>query len=205
MENSTFVADSELTGYVNVNCQEVYDMLVEASPPDYFSTDYTITTVAGTIAYALPSDFRSLQQVYAQEATDYLRPLTLITDVDRIRFRSPQGAYTVIVRYTPAFTDLSGDSNTFDGISGWEELVVAMCARDMLLKEESDVSGVMQKIVMLQERIRSQAHNRHQGMPRYITDVDAITQWPYPYRQSINAYQLRAGYLDLYTLHPVFP
>lgn len=209
MESSQFVTDTEINDLINVHLTELYDILVEASPPDYFSSDYSFNTVAGTVATALPSDFRSLIAVYTIPQTDFYRPLRQITDVERARYRAPQSAVAMVMRYVPVPPQLTTDADpvtgSFDGVSGWEELIVSMAARDCLMKEESDVSTLDGKIARLTARIESQAAKRNLGSPTYITDVDELDASPYPFRAGVNAYQLRAGFLDLFSAHLVYP
>lgn len=206
VENSTFVTDAEVNGLVNMAWRRVYNEIVRAVPY-YYSTDYTITTSAGTQSYALPSDFRSLQAVYSVEdaGSYYYRPLRALTDVDRVAMRAPRDTYTVLMRYTPAPATLSSDSDAIDGVSGYDEAVVALAARAVLTKEEADVSAVNLEYQEALRDVISNIGQRDQGLPQYVTEVEAITYWPYPYRQAVNAYQLRAGYIDLYSLHPIFP
>jgi hypothetical protein len=204
VENSQFVTDAEVTSLVNAGIARLYNDICRAVPR-YYSTDYTITTVAGTISYALPAAFRSAQGVYAQEATDYYRPLASISDVDRAAMRAPSGAYTIILRYTPAPPVLALDADTFDGISGYEEFVVAFVARAILTKEEADISAVQLELDEARRDVLDNVGARDQGAPVYVTEVENITSWPYPYQMAVNAYQLRAGYIDLYSLKPIFP
>lgn len=205
MESSTFITDAELTDLFTEHTQDLYDKLVEASPPDYYSTEYTFSTVAGTLTYALPSDFRSLVMVYAPEQVNGMRPLAQLTDLQRVNYRAPQGAYSVMMRYTPVFPGYVDDSSTFDGISGWDNLIVSKVIRDLLMKEESDIAVIQNKINDIEQRLLSQASNRHQGMPRFISDYADIYSWPYPYTNVLSAYQLRGNGLDLYVISPVWP
>lgn len=39
-------------------------------------------------------------------------------------FPPPDSAYTYVAYYLPVLADLSGDSDTFDGVSGWEDWIV---------------------------------------------------------------------------------
>lgn len=66
------------------------------------------------------------------------------------------------------------DTTTFDGISGWEEYVVIDAAIKALIKEESDIQGlVLQKEAMLQ-RINEVAESRDAGIPSRVTDTQSI-------------------------------
>jgi hypothetical protein len=203
MENSTFVTDVELTRLVNSHRYRLYNALSMAVPY-YFSQDFAITTVPGQIPYALPADFRSAQVVYAVEQADQYRPLRNLTDFQRNVYRAPAGAYSVVLRYTPTPPPLVGDLDTLDGYSGFDEFIVAAVARDMILKEEGDVGTLIDEMAQLKAEIMATLP-RDQGQPEYVTEVEYAIDWPYPYRQAVNAYQLRAGFLDLYAISPVWP
>lgn len=208
MENSTFWADADVNTQINIYVAGLYDMLVEAGPPDYFSADATIVLVSGTVAYALPSDFRSLQEVFSIEGADFYRPLEQINDKRRLFYRAPQSAGSVLLRYTPApplLTADTGAGGVFDGVSGWDEWIVCSTARAMLIAEESDVTELNSELGMLGARISAQAKNRNQGGPNYMGSVDDIDNYPYPYANTVNAYTLRAGFLDIFSLQPVYP
>lgn len=204
MENSTFVQTSEWADIINANLCEVYDLLVTAAPPDYYTSTYQLTTAAGTIAYAVPADLLDLSCVFAVESTDQRRPIRAISDFDRGLYRAPQGAYTIELEYTPNAPTLVADTDTFDGVSGWEELIVAMSARDALLKEESDVTFLEGKIANLKTRIVSNAERG--GGPKHINDIEIADIWPYPTSSKIHAYRLRAGNIELYQANiPLYP
>lgn len=45
-------------------------------------------------------------------------------------FPPSSGAYSYVLWYLPVLADLSGDSDTFDGVAGWEDYIVwAVCTR----------------------------------------------------------------------------
>jgi len=197
MINSTFVSDTEWKNWINSNLCEVYDLLVQAGPPDYYSTTYAFSTVAGTLAYALPNDFRSATCMYAVENVEMRRPIREINDYERAKFRPPQAAYAVELEYVPAPPVLASDSDTFDGVSGWEELIVAMSARDALMKEESDVQMMQARIDRLTARIRTASSQRGAG-PRYMTDVTNGNAYLYPNTVQLRACRFRADNVELY-------
>lgn len=197
MENSTFVSDPEWQDIINAELCEVYDMLVQAGPPDYYSVTQGYTTVAGTLAYALPADFRSATVCYAKENVDQRRPLLEINDYRRAWYRPPQAAYNLELEYVPAPPTLVSDSDTFDGVSGWEELIVAMSARDALMKEESDLTQIEGKIANLKGRIKTASSQRGAG-PQYITDVDSANVWLYPSVVKVRAMRIRGDNIEFY-------
>lgn len=208
-QNAENPSDTEINDLINVYLTELWDLVVDAAPPEYYSSETTVNTVAGTIAYALPADFRSLLSVDAVESADAFRPLHQINDIDRSIFRSPAGVYAVRVRYVPAPPTLSSDSadatGQIDGISGWDQIVTAWCARAVLQAEERDTSALDAEISHLEGRIKREARHRHRGAPASVLDVEGIDAWPYPFGSSVDAYQLRAGFIDIFTVSPVFP
>jgi hypothetical protein len=82
----------------------------------------------------------------------------------------PQSGLTMRLWYIPQATTLSSDSDTFDGISGWEEYVIVDAAIKAAQKEESDVSVLMAQKQALTARIQSMAENRDAGSPATVTD-----------------------------------
>jgi len=190
MVGSTFVGDTELDSMINTNIRKLYDKLVTAYGEEYFSRSTDFSTVSGTDSYSLAakgiSNFLKLRGVDLVLASDYIRPIERFgfknrnrwlgsSYWDRNNWRSilyrlmggnlifrpiPLGVYTVRVWDIPAFTSLSAVTDTFDGINGWEDLVILRTAKTMLDKEESDVSTLMDEIQMEEQRLDSVIANR---------------------------------------------
>lgn len=181
---------------INTHLCEEYDLFRRSAPPDYYSSSTNVTTASGVIAYALPSDFLDLQEVLVQEgASDRLRSIRPFRRGTRSRLVAPDGVYTVSLEYTPTPTSLSADGSTFDGVNGWDELIVALVARDMLIKARESGEQLDEKIGELRARISTMG-NRDRSAPRYLRDVDEECM------SSINglaAYRLRAGNIELYS------
>lgn len=198
MVSSSFVGTTEWDDLCNRHLTEVWDLLVASGPSDYYATDYAITTQSGVVPYALPSDFRSLVNAYVTDGGRYL-PLLPMRDMQRASYEAPAGAYSVTLEYIPAPPVLTADGDVFDGVSGWEELISAMMARDALIKEESDPSAVMAVIDRLTARIRSASAGRSRG-PKLCTNVlDASSDYPsWSNGSPIHAYRLRGGNIELF-------
>ncbi len=199
MINNIFVTDAEWQDWINSNLCEVYDLLVQAGPPDYYSTSVQFNTSAGVLSYALPNDFRSATCLYGVIEADRRVPVREINDYERARFIPPQAVYTMELEYVPVPPLLTSDVDTFDGVSGWEELIVSMSARDALLKEESDVSAMMDRIERLKGRIRTASSQRGAG-PRYITDVSMTNAYGFSAGNAmqIRGCRIRADNIELY-------
>jgi len=197
------VTTTEVIGLTNTHYRRLYQKLARKAPWR-FVTDTTITTVASTINYALPSDYLFSIAVYANEESDLRRPLKNLNDTDRVCYRSPQGVYAVTHRYVPTPSALTTTSNTIDGVCGLDEWVVVNVARDIRIKTQLAFDDLTFELQELNQDILDVA-GRDLGMPEMATDVETVDRWPYPYRQAIDAYQIIGTNLALYSSSPVFP
>ena len=72
--------------------------------------------------------------------------------------------------YAPAYTTLSIDSDTVDGVNGWEEFIVLDSAIKCLIKEGSDHDDLLRERQMMLNRVDEMGGNKKLG-PFRITDV----------------------------------
>lgn len=201
-ENDDNVSDTELTALVNRHLTEVYDLLIESGPPDYYASSTTVSVTAGTTHYALAADFRALLGVYVHESNSERRPLMPMAEQTRGRYKAPTSSATVTLEFIPAAPTLTSGSATFDGVSGWEELIVARAARDIMIKREADPSAVMATAAAVEARIASRAKNRDRGAPKRIVDLDEVASsgwsWGWTNATRLACYRLRAGNIEFY-------
>lgn len=200
-ENDDNVSDAELTALVNRHLAEVYDLLVDASPPDYFASTTQVDVEAGTTTYPIQADFRALVAVYVHESSDERRLLLPMTEMTRGRYKAPTQDGTLTVEYIPAAPVLTSGAQSFDGVSGWEELIVARAAVDVMTKREADPSAALAKAQMLEARIKLRARNRDRGSPRRIVDLDDATYTPlygWSGGSRLACFRLRGGNIEVY-------
>ena len=157
--NSDFRTDAQVDKLINQTWKEVYEHVIQQQAERYLASS-TITTVTGTSIYAIPADVYKVKSVDASLTS---RTLTLrqFQWEDRNRYQEssgwdidapvawrlygnnivftprPNGAYTVTLWYHPTPPAMTGDSDTIDGVSGWEEAIVVGTAWKLAL-EESD-------------------------------------------------------------------
>lgn len=193
MVGSTFCSDTEIDGYINRAYGELYDLLVEKFGEEFNLSTSTSATVADQNDYALPATFYKLRGIDLSEGTDYvsLRRFALAERNTRkngsnrdIRYAlaganvrlipAPPAGRTIRFWFVPAYTTLTVDADTFDGINGWEEYVIVDAAIRCLQKEESDVSVLFAQKQALKQRIEAAASSRDSGSPRRVLDVDAV-------------------------------
>lgn len=201
-ENDRNVTDTELTALANRHIPEVYDDLVAAGPADYYAASTPVTTVAGQIPYSLPSNFLSLMDVFVHESSSERRSLPSMPNGTRGRFQGPTSAGTELtLEYIPSAPVLALDADTFDGVSGFEELIANLMARDVIIKRNHDPTSVLGTIGALRARIVSRSRTRNRGEPKRITDTDDIFVDPvngWTNSSNLVCYRLRAGNLELY-------
>lgn len=206
MENSTFISDSELSSFINSSYAELHDLVV-SSFEDYHTKEVSLTVASGASEITLPSDFYKFRgldrefntgEYYAVKQFNFrernVRNRSLITStygtVD-VQYRlvgstiqlTPEthASGTYRLWYIPTFTRLTSDTDTLDGVNGWEELVVIGAAIKMLDKEESDVSVLMKEKGDIEDRIIAMAKDRDMDQAEVITDssIDLDSSFPF--------------------------
>lgn len=193
MVYSKFVSDSELNSYINESAKDLYDLLV-GSNEDYYTILSNITVTGGT--YSLPSDFYKLRGLdwsgdggqnwcrvkrfnflerdkYNGPRSDFLRAPVMYQIVgNSLRFMPEEqapGSYRLW--YIPTLTSMSANSDTLEGVNGWEEYVVIDAAIKCLAKEESDTRALMQAKNEIFERVSQLSAERDYDGPDQIADV----------------------------------
>jgi hypothetical protein len=198
MVGSEFVTDDELDGWINASAHELYDILVQKfSPGSYYVAPTHEFTADGTSdSFALPGDMYKLLGVDMQLAADSWTTVKPFAFAERNRYAYPNVQSATIpanVRYrimggnllftprptagqvfrlwyVPKMTLLQVDTDVLDGVSGWEEYVVADVCIKALTKEESDPSVFLAQKAALLQRIESAAENRDAGSPATVAD-----------------------------------
>jgi hypothetical protein len=195
MVNSSFVTDSELNGYISASYTELYDLLVQSGLIYFTPTTQTITGT-GAETYALPGGYYGTIRVDRQSGSDYF-PLTEYMITERHSFEnssgdatvySPQGSNISLLPapsggtyrhiYIPAPADLTSDSDTVDGVSGWEEFIIVDTAKKMLQKEESSTATIERDLERIRARIEEMVQNRAWSTPRRVVDVRGAASGP---------------------------
>jgi hypothetical protein len=190
--------EAEVNGLINESIADLWDQLLRVRGVDSFETITTITTVAGTSVYGIPAGFYELLAVSVNAGNGLgsypverfmmkERPGLANPAIPRYGYPYfykllgqniellpiPQGAYSVEVRYVPTATELAADSDTFDGVNGWEEWVVVDVARKMATKERDweQLGALQADLRRLEDRIRALGGARDRASNRRVVDV----------------------------------
>jgi hypothetical protein len=202
MVNSSFVSTTEWNDYFNEALGEYWTIMSECAPSDFAVTETTVATTAGTLAYALPADFRALLEVYADEGNNQRRPILPVDGFSRAFYRAPDGAQSIILRYQQNAPVLADDVTTVDFGELGDGLVVRHMAQAALAKEESDISFIASEIARLEQKLRS-TRQRDRANAQRIRDVDCVDVWLYPNSVRVRGYCVLGTNIELY--QPIVP
>lgn len=93
---------------------------------------------------------------------------------------NPISSQVIRLWYVPACPVLASDSDTFDGVNGWDEYAVVDAAIKCLQKEESDTSLMMARKAQLEQRITEMATGRDSGTAPVTVDKFTSNSFPFP-------------------------
>lgn len=188
--NSRRVTDTFLNDVINASITELWDILVEKWA-DYYASEATLATSVGVDFIALPNTFyklRKLEMLWsgAGATAEYvrLRPHdlesshVLRSNARTFRYRIqgaqlrfapiPQTVEELRLTFLPWATVLTADGDTFDGINGYEELVVQMAKLKVLDELKLDTLATEKLVDRLMMRIRTAADGRDGQDPFFL-------------------------------------
>lgn len=196
-KNSRHVLDPEIVSYLNAAWRELYDVLVNTNE-DYYSESHAFSTVGGTKAYALPSDFYKLRGVdritggvpakvrrfAMQERNRGSRAAGddfayQIRGAEIIFQPAPAAAVSIELWYVPRAPRLTTDAspavgyvNEIDVVNGYDEFLEIKAAIQVGIKEERDVSGWVLQAKDALARIVAASSVRDAAEPLRVIDVN---------------------------------
>lgn len=180
-ETSQDITTTVLNDIINEAIAELYDIIV-AKWADYYTVlSSNIAIVANTASYAIPTDFYKLRKVEILISGSDFRKLyphdldvahrytsTGLSQAYRYRLQAgnlvlvptPTVAGTMRIYYIPFAARLTSDSDTFDGINNYEELVIQLALKRCKAREELDTSDIEREIERLSQRVRQSSDGR---------------------------------------------
>lgn len=188
-----FVTDSELNEYINQSLAELYDRLVGSRGQEYYAAEQVITTT-GVEGYALPAthyetlyveledsgarvrlgsySFHERAALLGSSVANPGRPVAFRIIASNITFLpTPTAGYTIRHWYVPACPRLASDSDSFDGVDGWEEYAIWRAVAYVQQKEQLDPSFALSFVTALGQRIDRLAPFRATQNTERVTDV----------------------------------
>jgi hypothetical protein len=198
MVGSSFVADAAtgLYAWINEANQKLHGMLVEALGEEYISSSASITIVAGTSSYALPSGFFKLYGIdwtagsYVHSMKPYERgeratyrnsgvgannvPRYSLVGSNLRLYPAPQTVVPVTMLYAPEATVLTTGTDTVNYPNGWERFIVLDAAIQCLAKEESDVRTLVAEREKVVREIELAKEQRDLNAVHRVIEVDLV-------------------------------
>ena len=77
------------------------------------------------------------------------------------------------LKYLPARQNMAADTDSFDGVNGWEEAAILWASIQLKNKLRQDFSGDLQLLASYEERIAAMKADRDSGGPHGVIDLDA--------------------------------
>lgn len=189
MDNSRVWSSARIDRKINEQISDLWDLLITARP-DYYIKEYTPATVSGTATVPLAADHYKLRRVevtvsgrlfpvYPINLSEVWRFASGASVAHRWRYRqqlsnlvivpTPAEVATLKVWYLPYAPTLTLDADTFDGISGYERLIVLLCATEMKRRERMPIDAeTKQQIAEQRALIRAASGDLDQGEAFYL-------------------------------------
>jgi len=196
---AAFIDDTELDRLINLSVASLYDKLLMAGGHEYYVQTYSGNLTANSATYGsplMPTDHYRTLRLYLQWDSNDHEDLRSIGMLEKGRFNNygswgrdtpkgyritgggslevyptPTASTSIVHVYTPAFTDMTMTTDTFNGVNGWERVValdVAIQMRVIREKPYSDLEALFQRDW---QRIETAAGNRTQYDPPHVVDV----------------------------------
>lgn len=188
-ENSADITPTVLNDVINEALAETWDILV-GKWEDYYVTRANLSVSANQDGITPPADFyklRKLEIVDTSMPSGYrrLRPHDLdyahvFGPVSNKQYRYrlegsllylapiPTVAETLRLFYIPACPVLAADGDTFDGINGYEQLVIQLGLRRCKIRQDQPTGAEDAEIERLTRRVRTAADSRDADEPYYL-------------------------------------
>lgn len=190
-ENSRVISDARLLEVINASAREVWDWYAEKRR-DLLITEQSgpPAMVPNTATVALASNLYRLEQVEILDGGQYYRvhPVnvheawrfnTSWASPRGFRYRvqannlvfvpTPKAAYTLRVYYIPTLTALSADGDTFDGINGFEDLLIVRSILRLLRREKMPTAEFVAEAERVERRVMAAAEQLDVGQPFFLS------------------------------------
>lgn len=170
--------------------------------------EYLIESDDGETCLVTDGDFYKVHAIYVDEGGGHVRELPRINPAELLGFQPPQTAVQLLLYYIPAAPDFKDDDGdwddecTFDGINGWEELVINTAALAICQKKNDDFSQFYRRKKELEQRVHSMA-NTDWGQPSRVA-----RRWnrrnhrsnPFlPHTLNVQGWGIRGGNIEIYS------
>jgi hypothetical protein len=190
-ENSTKFTNALVNDEINAALAELYELLDDVHG-GYFDTDTTTPTVTNQAYVDLPATFwrlrgvdiliggkyRALEQIGIEQRNDFQtstgQPVAYRTIAGGARGRlalypTPSGVNTLRIVYTPTYTPLSADGDSFEYYNSYEDYVICGALLRLDQREERPLGERQNELARIRDRIVKGASRRRAAEPQYLS------------------------------------
>jgi hypothetical protein len=190
-ENSTKFTTALVNDEINAALAELYELLDDVHG-GYFDTDTTTPTVTNQAYVDLPATFwrlrgvdilvggkyRALEQIGIEQRNDFQtstgQPVAYRTIAGGARGRlalypTPSGVNTLRIVYTPTYTPLSADGDSFEYYNSYEDYVICGALLRLDQREERPLGERQNELARIRDRIVKGASRRRAAEPQYLS------------------------------------
>lgn len=192
---STALTNAVMDGFINYGVKEVHELVIKHNPKLVVKpTSPDLTTVPGTATVALPTDFLKLfvkpllvvgssllrlseydldEEAFLQESADlwgeakyrYMLQAGFLRLVP-----TPTVADTIRLWYLPHATKLVNDADVYDGVNGYEDLVIEYALKQAAERDRRPTADHDANIARLTASLMHAMESRDKSEPEYLFD-----------------------------------
>jgi hypothetical protein len=173
MTGSSFYDSTRLTNDINSGLAELHDLLIANYAEDYKRSTQSITLLAGTEAYALPSAFYKALRVWRiASGRRHLIDRFTLEQLDGYNTTGPASSGAAELWYAPQLTKLSAGGDVVDAAVpiGYEDFAVYHAAAQLKIREQSDARELIEERERIRQRIIAYGEDRDRGAADHIED-----------------------------------
>lgn len=204
-ESDDHLSQAEMFRIISSAAAETWDVIISAGLQSHFVKTVDFSTVANQLNYDLTSagvipdqDFYKIYQIYVDESNGQYRPIDRINPSEVRSFRPPQAVATIRLKYYPFSPDLTTGAQTFPGINGFEEHLLATAAATVKAKKEDDYGFYLRKKSEQEKRILAMNHVSAGTPPRVSRRRRTQFDTYVVYTNSVNAFNVVGDNLELF-------
>ena len=216
IQNDRHVDRDERYAFLVSAVQEAWDLIVKSGLAEQYVKKVSFNTVANQMEYEIEpedgtgliddGDFYKVSAIYVDEGNGHLRSIERINPAEILYHQAPQAVVPMWLYYIPAaptFKDENEDwdeEETFDGINGWEELVLQTAALNICQKKGDDYNQYYRRKKDLEQRIATMGNTDWSGPTRVVRRARrrVADRLFFPFSSNVTAWGIRGGKLELY-------
>ncbi len=205
IQGNTHFGEAEKYAILTSAVADAWDTIISSGIGTEFVKNVSFTADAGTREYDIETivtdgDFYKVSQICVDEGNGHFRPISRINPAETWGYRSPIQSATIKLYYVQCAPVWVDGSESFDGINGWEELVLNIAAMTIKKKVEDDYRPYAQRKQELEKRIHTMGNRNSADPPRVVRRAYTARRsfgYFHPYNNNVSGWDIRGANLEL--------